>query len=81
VWKVFPNDLFNDVPADMSTGGRSFLFFAAGIFASTGLDKAVSQTVTEYRNVSLERPRLIEPEQAGLLDPIASTCRAVPLLQ
>jgi hypothetical protein len=38
--------------------------------------RTAPQTLTEYRDVQLERLRSVEPEQAGPLDPIAPTCRA-----
>ena len=53
---TFPNDLFKGVPAEMTTRGRSFLFFAAGMFASTGLDKAVSLRVPENGLIALNVP-------------------------
>jgi hypothetical protein len=56
VWMAFPNDLFKDVPAEMTTRGRSFLFFAAGVFASTGLDKAVTLQVPENGLIALNVP-------------------------
>lgn len=56
VWMAFPNDLFKDVPAEISTRGRSFLFFAAGVFASTGLDKVVSLRVPENGLIALNVP-------------------------
>src|SRR5208337_258680 len=56
VWMAFPTDLFRDVPAEMTTRARSFLFFAAGIFASTGLDKAVTLRVPENGLIALNVP-------------------------
>ena len=56
VWMAFPNDLFKGIPAEMTTRARSFLFFAAGIFASTGLDKAVSLRVPENGLIALNVP-------------------------
>lgn len=56
VWMAFPNDLFKDVPAEMTTRGRSFLFFAAGIFACTGLDKTVTLRVPENGLIALNVP-------------------------
>lgn len=56
VWMAFPIDLFKDVPAEMTTRGRSFLFFAAGIFASTGLNKAVTLRVPENGLIALNVP-------------------------
>ncbi len=53
---AFPNDLFKDVPAEMTTRGRSFLFFAAGIFACTGLDKTVTLRVPENGLIALNVP-------------------------
>jgi len=56
VWMAFPNDLFKGVPAEMTTRGRSFLFCAAGIFASTGLDKTVTLRVPENGLIALNVP-------------------------
>jgi hypothetical protein len=56
VWMAFPNDLFKDVSAEMTTRGRSFLFFAAGLFASTGLDKTVTLRVPENGLIALNVP-------------------------
>ena len=36
-WITFPNDLVRDVGSEDSTRGRSFLFFALGAFAGSGL--------------------------------------------
>lgn len=56
VWMAFPNELFKDVPAEMTTRGRSFLFFAAGAFAGTGFPAAVTLRVPENGLIALNVP-------------------------
>jgi hypothetical protein len=56
VWMAFPTDLVKDVSPEMTTRGRSFLFFAAGVFASTGLGKAAGLRVPENGLIALNVP-------------------------
>jgi hypothetical protein len=56
VWMAFPTNLVKDVGPEMTTRGRSFLFFAAGVFASTGLGKPVSLRVPENGLIALNVP-------------------------
>ena len=45
--EVFPQGLVKDVPPENTTRGRSFLFFALGVFAGTGLAKPFVLRVPE----------------------------------
>lgn len=53
---VFPRHLVKDVSSENSTRGRSFLFFALGVFASTGLDSDFVLRVPENGLIALNVP-------------------------
>jgi hypothetical protein len=62
IWIDFPRKLVRNVAPENTTRGRSFLFFAAGVFAGTGLNSAFTLRVPENGlialNVPLDRLRL-----------------------
>lgn len=63
VWMVFPSGLVKDVSSENSTRGRSFLFFALGVFASTGLDSDFVLRVPENGLIALNVP--LDPLRLG----------------
>jgi len=63
VWMVFPSGLVKDVSSENSTRGRSFLFFALGVFASTGLDSSFVLRVPENGLIALNVP--LDPLRLG----------------
>jgi hypothetical protein len=65
VWMNFPKDLVRKVRAEDSTRARSFLFFALGIFAGTGLGKNFTLRVPENGLISLNVP--LDPLRLGAL--------------
>lgn len=56
VWMSFPKDLVKDVPAEDSTRGRSFLFFATGALAGSGLGRACKLKCPENGLIALNVP-------------------------
>jgi hypothetical protein len=56
IWMEFPTKLIKDVSPEMTTRGRSFLFFAAGVFASTGFGDNVLLRVPENGLIALNVP-------------------------
>lgn len=56
VWLNFPNDTVKDVAPESTTRGRSFLFFAIGALAGTGLERPFVLRVPENGLISLNVP-------------------------
>jgi len=65
IWMNFPNGLVSGVESENTTRGRSFLFFAAGIFAGTGLDGDFTLRVPENGLIALNVP--LDPLRLGAL--------------
>ena len=63
VWMAFPNGFVKDVGAESSTRGRSFLFFALGVFAGTGLGSHFALRVPENGLIALNVP--LDPLRLG----------------
>lgn len=63
VWMAFNNSLVTNVSSEDTTRGRSFLFFALGIFAGTGLDKRFTLRVPENGLIALNVP--LDPLRLG----------------
>lgn len=63
VWMSFPGDLVTDVGSESSTRGRSFLFFALGIFAGSGLGSHFVLRVPENGLIALNVP--LDPLRLG----------------
>lgn len=56
VWMAFPDGLVKDVGSESTTRGRSFLFFALGAFAGTGLGANFVLRVPENGLIALNVP-------------------------
>lgn len=65
IWMNFPKGLVRDVNSEDTTRGRSFLFFAAGVFAGTGLNGAFTLRVPENGLIALNVP--LDPLRLGSL--------------
>ena len=65
IWMSFPKGLVKDVPSDKSTRARSFLFFATGVFAGTGLGPGMTLRVPENGLIALNVP--LDPLRLGAL--------------
>jgi hypothetical protein len=65
VWMNFPDGLVQGVDSEKTTRGRSFLFFAIGVFAATGLDGAITLRVPENGLIALNVP--LDPLRLGAL--------------
>jgi hypothetical protein len=63
LWMNFPNDLVKDVEPENTTRGRSFLFFALGIFAGSGLRSSFVLRVPENGLIALNVP--LDPLRLG----------------
>lgn len=63
VWMAFPDGFVKDVGAESSTRGRSFLFFALGVFAGTGLGSHFVLRVPENGLIALNVP--LDPLRLG----------------
>ncbi len=63
VWMQFPADLVDGVDSENSTRGRSFLFFALGVFAGTGLGIDFALRVPENGLIALNVP--LDPLRLG----------------
>lgn len=63
VGMTFDNDLVEDVSSENSTRGRSFLFFALGVFAGTGLGRRFTLLVPENGLIALNVP--LDPLRLG----------------
>jgi len=56
VWTNIPKTLFHNIPSEDTTRGRSFLFFAVGIFAGSGLNREFTLCVPENGLIALNVP-------------------------
>jgi hypothetical protein len=65
VWMNFPNGLVQNVDSENTTRARSFLFFAAGVFAGTGLPGSFTLRVPENGLIALNVP--LDPLRLGAL--------------
>jgi hypothetical protein len=65
IWMSFPDGLVRDIGAEKTTRGRSFLFFAAGVFAGTGLPRPFTLRVPENGLIALNVP--LDPLRLGAL--------------
>jgi hypothetical protein len=65
IWINFSRDLVQDVGSEDTTRGRSFLFFAAGVFAGTGLNHPFTLLVPENGLIALNVP--LDPLRLGSL--------------
>lgn len=63
VWMLFPAELVQGVGSENSTRGRSFLFFALGVFAGTGLRTDFVLGVPENGLIALNVP--LDPLRLG----------------
>lgn len=63
VWMLFPADLVQGVSSENSTRGRSFLFFALGVLAGTGLGTGFVLRVPENGLIALNVP--LDPLRLG----------------
>lgn len=63
IWMAFPKGFVKDVGAESSTRGRSFLFFALGVFAGTGLGSHFALRVPENGLIALNVP--LDPLRLG----------------
>ncbi|RAP34403.1 hypothetical protein B1207_15810 [Legionella quinlivanii] len=61
----FPKNLFSDIKSENSTRGRSFLFFALGVFAGSGLKKTFDLRIPENGLIALNVP--LDPTRLGSL--------------
>ena len=57
IWMTFPDGLVRNVSSEKTTRGRSFLFFAAGVFAGTGLAGSFTLRVPENGLIALNSAR------------------------
>jgi hypothetical protein len=65
LWMAFPESLVAGSAVENTTRGRSFLFFALGAFAGTGLDGAFTLKVPENGLIALNVP--LDPLRLGAL--------------
>lgn len=65
VWMQFREGFVKDVPSDFTTRGRSFLFFALGVFAGTALNKKFELDVPENGLIAINVP--LDPMRMGAL--------------
>ncbi|MDG5485483.1 Qat anti-phage system QueC-like protein QatC [Mycolicibacterium gadium] len=65
VWLTFPDSLVEDSAGEPTTRGRSFLFFALGVFAGTGLPEPATLLVPENGLIALNVP--LDPLRLGAL--------------
>jgi hypothetical protein len=65
IWMNFPDGLVRNVAVERTTRGRSFLFFATGVFAGTGLNRAFVLRVPENGLIALNVP--LDPLRLGAL--------------
>lgn len=55
-WLNIPSEVFNDMDSEDTTRGRSFLFFALGILAGTGINQPFTLQVPENGLIALNVP-------------------------
>lgn len=65
LWMAFPDGLVAGSAVENTTRGRSFLFFALGIFVGTGLERAFTLLVPENGLIALNVP--LDPLRLGAL--------------
>ncbi|MFZ4606151.1 MAG: Qat anti-phage system QueC-like protein QatC [Caulobacter sp.] len=65
VWMSFQEGLVEGVASENTTRGRSFLFFALGVFAATGLEGPFTLKVPENGLIALNVP--LDPLRLGAL--------------
>lgn len=65
VWMNFKDGLVGGVGSENTTRGRSFLFFALGVFAATGLEAPFTLKVPENGLIALNVP--LDPLRLGAL--------------
>lgn len=65
LWMAFPDGLVHGSAGENTTRGRSFLFFALGIFAGTGLEGTVTLKVPENGLIAVNVP--LDPLRLGAL--------------
>jgi len=65
MWMAFPNNFIKGVSREDTTRGRSFLFFALGIFAGTALQRTFTLKLAENGLIALNVP--LDPLRLGSL--------------
>lgn len=65
LWMTFPEGLVAESAGENTTRGRSFLFFALGVFAGTGLGRSFTLKVPENGLIALNVP--LDPVRLGAL--------------
>lgn len=65
VWMAFPNGLVRGSRGENTTRGRSFLFFALGVFAGSGFDTGFNLRVPENGLIAVNVP--LDPLRLGAL--------------
>lgn len=65
LWMAFPDGFVNASAAENTTRGRSFLFFALGVFAGTGLEGTFTLKVPENGLIAVNVP--LDPLRLGAL--------------
>jgi len=65
LWMAFPDGLVRDSAVENTTRGRSFLFFALGVFAGSGLDTPFTLKVPENGLIAVNVP--LDPLRLGAL--------------
>lgn len=65
VWMTFPNGLVSGSANEDTTRSRSFLFFALGVFAGSGMDEMITLKVPENGLIAVNVP--LDPLRLGAL--------------
>lgn len=65
LWMKFPNEFIAGISSENTTRGRSFLFFALGVFAASGLGHHFSLKVPENGLIAINVP--LHPLRLGAL--------------
>jgi len=65
LWMAFPDGLVAGSAGENTTRGRSFLFFALGVFAGTGLNRAFTLKCPENGLIAINVP--LDPVRLGAL--------------